>query len=939
VIKERFASILLYISTNKILRKILLKYYSVGLKSIHKDLENISEVETLYLKGSINTTDFEPGVSDLDFIVISTNSIDKSLIKKIFRSKSRFFPFIKDYDLYSKEEFSYLTSFGGVKFLNNSKWKLLFGKELRVKQYVYFPYKFLADQLSELYFLLVWLSENLEKLNNIPSLYRKKNIARTVKKIVIIVKWIENPLSFEKPLLNNLSSIEVDLVNSILLNKTGLGIAIDVYKYLSSKVVFDQIYSFLPFDYDWLEENFEIIDNNYYKKYISGSSHNFVVPKNKSMEFNIDLNDILLPESLFQLFHKLGCIEKEVLLLNASSNSTNLIGLFSLAQFYGQSDSDQGIPDQLPSKNELQKNILDRYELSFSKPINFLNKTTFVSVSWGFQRERYIAMLKAKKKLSSQNGSFEFLHVFLDIKNQLTQTYMQFMDSNVLTIKGDLENSNLWHKEALYNLSALFCFSSKNFIFADADVYSDNSKWLLGIESLLDDGYDFVHGFSNVVDTIDSNYRFDSWTKKYLEGETSHVAPGLVWGIKNSTLKEIEFLPDSLPDGSCDGAFIQEMTGTEMGFVNNFKWYRSKIRKHSRKFKVTYVPVEVTHINHGVSRDYDNRGVLLDLVNFNFLDVYRKDSFGVYKWTTNDPKMKSALLLKNLYYKLKPERFLALIDELIALNYLEVPSTFNFIAEDNINNVLSTTDGISILYKYKNDGSYRILTSAKNSKNSKIRLRFGGTFMMDNEYIHYKFEIFNNGDFFKGSINYNWWTLFGSNDLNYKFFKNSVKQTIELVPSSWENNIPLFVDLDVTKASPGNQYYVNKTQQEHVSMYHAWDGIDEFVVTKDEIETQSNSALIELRRNVTTKNGWFRVEYFFDDTKDQGIKVSIVAGSKSVPITATRKLENCNVPFKRIIFYKNHYTSDIKLFLKFIDSKNVDFGSLRVVIYTRRILK
>ena len=941
MINERIASLILSLPINLKENKFLKKYYSLGLNFLIRELKSVGGIDVIYLKGSINTSDFEFGVSDLDFIIIGSDISTKNKIIKIFKEKNRLFPFIKDFDFYTKNEFSYLLSFGGIKFLANKDWMLLSGIDIRQSNYVYFPFKFFADQLYELYFLLVWLNKNLELMKSFSSIYRIKNIERTIKKIFVIVKWIENPQTFNKPSFETLDQSDVDYIGSIIAVSEPQMIVEKLHEYLSSKKLFEEYYNKLPFKFDWLEENFEIEDCEEYMKYISKSSHNFVIPKGSKYSIDYMTDDIVIPESLFKLFHKLGCIDDEVLLMNASNNDNNLLGLFSLAQSYGR-NIDSSIHKKyknLLNKTELYRELNNRYQINISKPISFLNKTTFVTVNWGFDNDRFKAMLNAKKKLSIQEGSFEFLHIDLSINKLNNNKFFEVLGFNVLSIMGDSDNEKLWHKEALYNLAALFAFQSENYIFTDADVYSNDDHWLLKIETLLNKGFDFVHGFSSVVDTIDEKYQFDSWTKKFLEKKKSHVAPGLVWGIKNSTLKEIEFLPDSLPDGSCDGAFIQEMTGTEMGFVNNFKWYRSKIRKHSSTFKVTYCPVEVIHINHGISRDYDNRGVLLDLVKFDFLEAYNKDPFGIYKWSTSDPSKKSAILLKNLYYELEPNEFMYLLDNLKDQDFLNFPSTFKFIAEDNINNELTTTNGVSILYQLNKKGSYKIVTSSNNSKKSTIRLRYGGFDMMDNEYIHFKFDINNQGDHFEGSINYNWWKLFGANDLNYKFFQNRVKQTIELVPSSWQDHVPMFVDLNVNKPTPGRTYFVEKLNQEHINMHHAWDGLENFIVDLNEVDIKSNVALINLKSSSNYKNGWYRIEYFFEDTPDQGIKVSVVAGCRDVPITATRKLNNCNVPYKRIIFYKNHYTSNIKFFLKFIDSKSVNFGKLRVVVLSRRNLK
>lgn len=941
MIKEKIASTLIKFANNKVFKNKIKKVYSIGLKYLLKDLSNLSFVEQVYLKSNMDSTDFKYGVSDLDFIVVLKESDKKIELKNLFDKWNNIFPFIKDFDCYLYEDYMYQLAFGGVKFLNQKKWKLVYGEKTRSASYVYYPLKFLADQLNELYFLLTWFNININKYSHSYSFYREENIKRNLQKIVTVLNWIEEPKSFEKKSLDTLSTADCDLINSILDTKNPAQITLKLFKYLESREYLKEYRDLLPNSFSWHEKNYKIISSKRYEVYDFKSEFDFLIPKEGFDECEGLISNIIIPKNLFELFHLLGCIDPQVLLLNFENNRNNLNGLFSLAMAYSKNIEKENVPritEEGMFKGELFKYIKDKYILEFTNPINFLKKNTVVSVNWGVHGERLDSLLKARKQLVKQKGEYQYFHINLSIDKVINPKLFGILGTNLLTLVGDANNKNLWHKESLYNIAAMFAFSSKHFIFLDADVFSHDRSWFEKIISLLDQGYDFVHGFDTVTDTEDPKYIYESWTKKYLDNKTSHVAPGLVWGVQGKLLKDINYLPDSLPDGSCDGAFVQEMTGTKMGFVNNFKWYRSKIRKHNRDFKVTFCPVNVIHINHGRSRDYDNRGVLLDLVSFDFLEAYNKNSLGVYEWTTKDPSKIAAIQLKNLYYEMEPKDFVYLLDSLIEQGYISIPKTFKFVAEDNIDNYLLVENGISILFPAKEENSYNIISSFNNNDSTKIKLVYGGFDMMEGEYIHFKFVINNNGDYFSGKINYNWWKLFGANDLNYKYFRQNTKQIIELVPSSWSDHVPMFIHLDVQSPKPGNIYNIVKASQEHINMFHAWDLYKEIIVNPSDVLIKDNIAFISLGKSGDYQKGWYRIEYDFIDTLDQAIKISVVAGTEKVPITATRKLDNCNVPYKRIVFYKNHYVSNLNMFLKFIESKHANFGLLKIRVLSRRDL-
>lgn len=934
LMKKWIAFLVYSLSSLPLFNKFFKKVYFKICDKIISELKDL-KVKQIYIKGGILTNDFRAGLSDVDFVIISDSKQLVDEIDRIFTRYNKSFPFIKDYEFVSDEEIKFLAKFGGAKYIGINNWKSYLDYNIKFEDYCYFPLKFFINQLEEFYFLLIWLFENLNELNNSDSSkYRKLVIERTLKKIMIVLYWIENPVSFIKPSFEELPEFyhgNYSELKEIALEKNFNEL---FYEFLSKLSFMQNYLESLPKQLVWLENSmFKEVDEEGIL-YRFNNKYNFFVPKNRVVSKR---DSIILTKTIFDLFHYCGLLSPEGLKFACLNTKNSINGVF-----FRSIDIANSIKQSLPYPHKDMKAISELissiYKTTFEKPIPFLKKTTFITVNWGYDAKRFKAMLTARKQNLKQKGDFEFFHLDLKLEKYNTESVFKLLGTNVLTLIGNESQLGLWHKESLYNIAAHFCFGSKNFIFSDSEVYSDDPHWLEKTESLLNkEHFDFVHGFKTVYDTEDKNYHFDSWTYKYLKKEVSYSAPGLVWALSKKFLDEIDYLPDSLPDGSCDGAFIQEISTEPMGFVNSFHWYNRKIRTHKRDFKITYVDVDVMHVNHGDSRDYYNRGVLLDMIPKPFEDYYQKNEFGVYSWITDNEHEKEALQIKNIINKENPEKILKKVEDLISNSYLRVPQTMMFLSSVNPKYQLEVKGGLGLLFDTEN-GGLEILTSRFNSQNTKIKLIFGQFEIFDNEYIRHKFVVHNNGDVFDSNVTYNWWNLFGANDINIDYFSKRKKQIIELVPSSWANHSTYLVELFPKTYTPGNRYLVEKIEKENISLHHAWNFLDSKEFNSENLMIVKDRMYLDLDDIVVSEFGWILIEFNLEVAPDSPFRVALVAGNKLKPITATRKYNKEDRKHLKIIFYKNEYVAKAKLMLKFANTSSFENSKILVKALKRKNL-
>ena len=559
----------------------------------------------LYIKGSFNYDHFHYGVSDIDFVYIG-NPSDFDHIKRRVQKLSIFFPQVGDIDTFTKEYFALTLEYSDLRFKDYRDWFVILENNYSItsnRPYLFLPLKYKVDQLSELHFQFEWLFENLKNKNKYSSLKTK----RVCTKILKIIKWIEESS------LGSYHKIEVELLDELEVT--------DMISLIFSKII--KSHYFVELNDRFIKELG--VATNYFDQedgcFVLGSKKLFI-----SDQYDVDKScDYIYPKVIFSLFHTCGFFSLDSLVELALKKDKSFSNVSIWARIYGQ---------KLIGENSslLEKNIdcfkdcisrIEMYNLSVSGDYEKLfSKNFFITVNWGEDKRRFKSFYQAQMMNQKNQGDYNHLHV--EFSN--TSENFDFLKGNILRIEFDKKNMDLWHKESLFNIACEFLFFSEVFVFSDADVYCENTNWIKTSFNFIESSPNqLVQCFSTVSDSIDHNYFYHSWTKAYLAGEETFEAPGLVWGIRGSFLREIGLFPDMLFDGSNDGLFLQELTRYPMGRTSTFDWYKKNIRDIGAKSHGAYLGFNLIHINHGESRDYKNRGEYLDYFKGSFDSAYQKN--------------------------------------------------------------------------------------------------------------------------------------------------------------------------------------------------------------------------------------------------------------------------------------------------------------------------
>ena len=933
--KEQLASLLLILNKSHIVNKILQIFYLKVSALVVSRILKIEPQATIYTKGSFARGDFTPALSDIDFVAIVENKTKDGAILNVFKKMNRIFPFIKDVDVFTQNEFNHLIKYGKNKYRSVAKWKLEAGIDVRGEVYRYYPLKFFIEQVHELFFHTEWILFNFNAYKTKKTFYRKEVIKRTVRKIIATIDWIVNNQSFEY----NVEDVSSDdsrvdkIYRDIIFNNSLL----ELSRYLAEVEVLLKLDKSLPREFSWFEKN-EIVDylddcNELVKvgdfSFIRGQVHDDTLKEK-----------ITLSAELSNLFFKLGCFHFDHL-VNFSTNTQNrLCG--SMSTLFAYSLILEGKTSFLMQKNlsdieKLSKFVDSKIDLTAEQPVNLLEKTVIITVNWGHDERRYIALKSAAKRMQSQSLQLDWFH--FDVCYEKDYQLEDFPENiNRIVINGNKLNSKLWLKECLYNIAAHYCFHAKNYIFTDADVYSEDEQWLEKLVNQLNsDEYDFVHGFRKVTDTVNTDYTNYSWTKKYLDDETTFTAPGLVWGIPRKTYIILEYLPDIFPDGSNDGALIQELTNVKMGGITKFDWYSSRIRTFKQEFSISYCDVDVIHINHGASRDYINRVALLDLVKVPLEQMYHKDAVGLYEWFENDD-YKAALDLSKSYFELDSLSFINLVDTLIKKDVIKIPKEMIFWSDYPHKNYIDIKNGIAFLYSTGKD-RYKIVTSSMN-KNMQLKFRWDMDTMMDNEHLFAKFKVKKETETsFDIGVNYNWWRLAGSNNTyDPKYFEQRKEQYLGVCASSWEDHARTFVDIETHDSLPGEIFEIEKETEERINFFHIWNTIGEVNLDYKDIKISKNSFVIPINEIAVRAFGWVKVDIKFKDIEKIPLKVTVLNGNRGIPITTTRIFDDSTCDYIRVMFYKNAFMNNLKVNVKLDIRKEIQFSNVSAVIHVRKKL-
>ncbi len=842
------------------LRKLIRLYYRKGEAKLISKLSSIESIGSIYLKSNLNSASFDFGLSDLDFVIVVKNKEQEKEISHIFSILSRLYPFIKDYDLFTLNELTFLTEFGTTKFSNHDEWKLCFGEKLELPNYYYHPFKFYCDQIDELYFLVLWLYENLKVRK---SGYRKIAIIRTLKKIFSVIEWIENPKKFSRPMKQKFSQDETLLLESV---------------YKSS------------FKDNWINY---IQGIKFFEEYSSLIQSSFMVGEDLSFPRDFErycFSDhisskkvVHISQALYENFYLCGSIDPSLLERVSDRNPSHPYG--ALLELRAHALAISGLHSSYNfSKRSLKLEtvVADVHKINstFKEPIKFLGSSNLVSVHWGESKQREIAVAVAKHFLTKQKGNFNHIHVSLGEDKQC------FYGVDEIWI--DCDPGQAWHKEALYNFAFYFCFGAKKYIFSDAEVYCEKETWLESTFNSLDHK-DFVHGFRKVVDSEDSTYNDYSWTYKQTKLSGGNSAQGLVWGVTSKLLQRIGGIPDYCPDGSNDSLFVETVTGIPMGLSSSASWYYGDSFSVVEDVEYGFADFEVIHVNHGKQRLYSNRMEVMGIVGNYLRSLFSKNSIGIFQNVNKTNKIPPFGDL----FELSINKTLPLLNNLRKENFIKDPDLLFLRFGDGLESNIRFINCLGVCEHL--DGEDILKIGSFVNEKSKIVIHYKLKDLILTELRAVRF-IFN-------PLEEKEQKLTGKAFIDWKeepFCNNLARVSTEVLPFEYlvlglKDISELSFEFELNYLKPNQVIHLPRPQESSISMVHSWD--EESVM--DNIIHNSKDEYIEMP-DFLESDHWYALEIDCSNVKDQCYSAGFYFGADLKSVTQLRYFSNTTDKYQRI---------------------------------------
>ena len=591
--KESIINFIYVLSKLLILKQGVKAFYMFN-SILAANILNKKEHKTIIIKGGYAEGNYEPVVSDIDFIVITNNYKESKLLKFIC-------PLVKDIDVYTEEEFIYRLKYGSLKYSNRDNWIVKKGSLPKVN-YLFYPEKIKVDIIEEIYFYYEWLYENAKfKLSS----YRKACILRNLKKVRSL-----------------LPSVIESGENLARLNSIDLKSMQGMEEYVA---YFIELSKYIP--YKGSVESNEYIENN------------FNVTENKPTTFD----KIYLNQSMFNLFYLNGCIDTYHIYKSLSQTQNKILNHLQILRYSfkildGKTnhvhDSLKDIA--LKEKINLAKDILDNFSVYNFNGL-YSGKTVFITASWG--NDYLNRLLEAHRLNNNKLGhAVEYLHVSLGGDERLfadVDSVTTIRVENLTSFKG------LWHKESLFNLAIDFINQADAYIFSDIDAVVPDAGWLLKLKDKLKNN-DAIQPFKTFIDEKTNQETYSSVAALEINQDVFY-APGLMWAFNQDGINKIHKLCDSFHDGSNDGLLFKEITKSDIGMVEKLDWIAKKIvdEVSSTRYKFDYLDYKLSHISHPLPKHYINMILFFNMILPLMESSLQRSDYGLWEWKDGvDPKLK-----------------------------------------------------------------------------------------------------------------------------------------------------------------------------------------------------------------------------------------------------------------------------------------------------------
>jgi len=265
---------------------------------------------------------------------------------------------------------------------------------------------------------------------------------------------------------------------------------------------------------------------------------------------------------------------------------------------------------------------------------------------------RHRAILKSLNEIVNRQHYIPDILILDASKKPLYPELMNLDWVRYIHFKTDATHVGLFQKEALLEAGRKLT-KHKNVIWADADVWSEDSYWIDKIRAeLLKDSFNLVQGFTKFIDPIASKTDAVGFVCHGQDASAlGWIAPGLIWGATRTYIDKCPspFWNPYCIAGSGDVMFVHEhIDSEEFPAYLDWHWYRDIMRSDIQHGNAVCVDSDVIHEYHGMyqSRAYHWSRRVLDAFGVVTQFVHIDDA-GLLAWHDPDNPVRDVLLRKS----------------------------------------------------------------------------------------------------------------------------------------------------------------------------------------------------------------------------------------------------------------------------------------------------
>jgi len=287
-----------------------------------------------------------------------------------------------------------------------------------------------------------------------------------------------------------------------------------------------------------------------------------------------------------------------------------------------------------------------------------------IACAWGDDEERVVANLRAMEHWQDQ--TIQPYYVLVEaLKPGEESRYAGVIPDgggeHVIVEYDPWTSRGIMLKEALQNIGASHAPDTCDlFVFVDADVWSEDPRWLEGMFSRLEEGarageHALVQGFSNWRDSDDVEGVTRVCSAGYAatsDDDISLAHPGMCWGMPRELWLGMGGLNDQAINGSGDALMLHELAPAQYApwAVTTNGWLKDAVRPCPSNVELSCVPVGIVHENHGPldKRGYAESWQVIDRIKTPAADLVKLNKDGIPVWINPDCRLADLLASRGL---------------------------------------------------------------------------------------------------------------------------------------------------------------------------------------------------------------------------------------------------------------------------------------------------